>query len=162
MSESTVPLDLAGGTLPINFDEVPDVVKPIPSGIYDWQISRPQNGFIQENKDKNGYNLVLDCKIVGPPGTPDDVMGREKTRWISVKMQTEIKRLCLSAGVPVQGQKQLPVELLNGKIFKASMRANTYKDKQNVVRESTDWDKIFIPADPEYATGAPTMAPATA
>ena len=81
--------------LNINFDDVADEIKPIEAGTYQAVIKDVPE--IKPNKSGDGSSIwVLHEIIEEGPECGNSIMG-----FISLKQQTRIKRLALSAGVAV-------------------------------------------------------------
>ena len=130
----------------VNFDTVPDKDIPVRSGIYDFQILKAE---VRENKNKDGLNLVIDAKIT----SDGQYKGRSRTMYLSTKMETQMKRLCLSAGVPV-GATGFNTDDLVGKIFKAAVQSTTYKNDAGMQKEGWDISDYLIPGDEGFPKAA--------
>jgi hypothetical protein len=118
--------------LSINFDDVPDEILPVPAGVYECEIYEVPT--LEENRKKDGVNLVVKMKIVNE----GDSNGRVLTDFIPVKsMQTKIKNLGSSAGITM-GSSGLHLPDLLGKVVRCVVKNRTYKNDEGEVVETAN------------------------
>lgn len=109
------------GMLNINFEEVPNEILPVPAGIYQLLILTAPT--IEPTVKGIGQKIVVDMQIADE----GENLGRRISDHISVKMTTKIKRLALSAGIPV-GAEGLDLTMLEGQTVTAKVVTRTYVD----------------------------------
>jgi hypothetical protein len=138
-----------------DFSAVPDVVLPITPGIYDFQVIEVTTKQ-PKNPETKGTNVIV--KLVVHSDGPNK--GRFITDYIFVSRDPNqsveernrglvpLKRLALAAGIPLTNNG-LNVMDIQGKIVKAQVNPNVYKDASGVTKESTNIGKYFIPGDAE-------------
>lgn len=148
-----------------DFNAVPDVVKPIGSGIYDMLVTSVST---QPPKKSTtlGTTIVLKLQIQndGP------YKGRQITDYLFVSADpkqtkeererglTNIKRAALSAGI-TPGLNGLNVAELQGRTVKAAVSNGTMKDESTgVIKETSNVSKYFIPGDAEMSQPQPVGA----
>lgn len=146
-----------------DFSQVPDVVKPVPSGIYDLQVDSVERKEPKAKVDGTralGYNIVVSHSVVNNPNHN----GRKITNYIFISTDpsltveernrnlTPILRFAKAAGIPVTPQGLNPLEA-QGKITKAQVTEGTYTDASSgQVKSSSNVTKYFIPGDAELGT----------
>lgn len=109
--------------LNVNFDEVPNEVQPVDPGTYTAAVEEAN---LEETKDGKGMKVVVKMKIKAE-NNPND--GRLVFDHISTKMQTQLKRLALSAGLNPGGDGYDTDDLI-GKIVKIRVKNAPYKDEK--------------------------------
>lgn len=123
--------------LNINFDSVPDHYVPIPTGVYDAEITKIPE--IAPTASGDGTKVVVELKIT----TDGDQKDREITDHISMKMKTTLKNLFQSAGVPAGAQGADLADLLN-KIVKVKISVDSYVDKVSKETKETNRVKEYL------------------
>jgi hypothetical protein len=147
--------------LNIDLSQAPDVQPIISPGIKRMLIKEPP----VLKPAKSGTGSVLNVELyVQQDGTEDH--GRRAMDWISTTMETRIKRLALSAGIPreeVEDKNGFDTDKLAGRVVLAVIGTRTYKDPStNIDREVNSVQDYLIPGDQGYdSTPAETPAPAT-
>lgn len=145
-----------------NFDQVPDVVKPIGSGIYDMLVTSVSS---QPPKKATTLGTTIVVKLQVQNDGP--YKGRQITDYLFVSADpkqtkedrerslTNIKRLALSAGIS-PGVNGLNLADIQGKVVKAAVSNGTMKDDATgVVKETSNVSKYFIPGDAEMSQPQP-------
>lgn len=148
-----------------NFNEVPDKILPIPSGVYDLLCEKVEVKAPNPRTDGKptaiGNNVVLTWTV----SSEGPNKGRKITDYIFIsgdpKLTADerarnlvgIKRVAMSSGVPI-GPNGLNVSEIQGKVAKAQIVTSTVPDNRNpgMVREQSNISKYFIPSDPEMQT----------
>ena len=139
--------------LNINFEDVPDAFVPLKPGVWELLISEVPT--VEPTKDGTSTKVVVTMKVADSPMNQTEerkeFIGRKVTDHISVKMETKLKRLCLSAGLaPGDG---IDTEELLDQIVTVRIRTETYKTEdvdengEPVVRETTRVADYLIPTD---------------
>ncbi len=111
--------------LEIDFSEVPTEIALIPPGIYELEITEIPT--LEPTKDQTSHNLIVKMKLINQ----DDPKLENRSIWdfISVKMESKLKRLCLSAGLKV-GKEGVDLEDLFGKTLKAEIYTNVWNEQK--------------------------------
>ena len=109
-----------------NFADTPEKMLPIPPGMYEFQVTEAS---VEENKKKDGMNLVLKLKVVNDCPSKD----RPMTDYVSLKGVEEsqsmaaikVKQIATAAGVDTA--EGLDTDALVGKIVRATVINRTIK-----------------------------------
>jgi hypothetical protein len=148
-----------------NFNEVPDKVLAIPTGIYDLLCEKIEVKAPNPRTDGKptaiGNNVVFSWTVAqeGPN------KGRKITDYIFISADPKltaderarnlvgIKRVAMSAGIPV-GPNGLNVMEIQGKVVKAQITTSVGPSYRNpaIQVEQSNISKYFIPGDPEMST----------
>jgi len=141
--------------LQASFKDVSDKFVDVGAGIYTLRIlgvtrEASKNPEVLA-KDPGATNLIVEHEVVDS----GDWQGRKKTRHISLKMLTEIKRLAMSCGITkekIEKDGLDPESELPGKTCRAEIRPNVYQDKATgAMRENSQIANYLIPGDPQYS-----------
>lgn len=109
--------------------EVPLVEPAISPGDYNLLVT---DVAVEENKKKNGFNLVLNLKVLSAGGTGNEDIpdkGRTIRNWTPVSQVTAIKRIFISAGQGhlIDGSDLDPANLKD-KILRATVKQHAYTE----------------------------------
>jgi hypothetical protein len=120
----------------INFDEVENEFKPIEPGVYEAVIEETPE--VKQNKTNEGQSVHIITKITSEgPQNGKTIMG-----FISLKQQTALKRLALSAGL-TPGAEGLDLNDLTGATVTIKVTHRTRKDpltgEETVQANIADW-----------------------
>lgn len=129
----------------MDFTDVPDKHMPLGAGIYNAEIlgedednEGPHIYFKEETPQKKSIRMRL--KVVDE----GENEGRMVTAFVALKNKVAVKRLVMSAGLPVD-QGGVDLEELPGKIVKIKVTNSTYTDEasgEERIRANVD---DFIP-----------------
>ena len=116
--------------LDIPFGDVPDVVVPVAPGKYHCTITKVPE--VQPTKKGDGTKLVVEMRV----NDDGEFHGRMLFDNISMKMQTRIKRLCLSAGV--RPEAGFSTEDLLDQDVEVLVKSRSYTDPDGETVETTN------------------------
>lgn len=132
--------------LNVNFDDVPDKVMPIGPGLYDLEVvDTPTLEAVSKGPNAGKMMVVAKLRVTNEGEFQNRTLIHNMCVWTELG-QIDIKRFCLSAGVPVGSQGVDLVEL-TGVTIKAQIVTRTYKDDQGADQETHSVKKILIPGD---------------
>jgi hypothetical protein len=124
--------------LNINFEDVPDEILPITPGTHVFEVTEVP--VIEPTKDGLSQKLVVKMKIVDGPDA-----GRAITDYISVKMQTRMKRFFLALGLQV-GAEGIDTNDALGRTGKLVSKTEAYTNPQTgETRESAKVVDYILP-----------------
>ena len=109
----------------VNFDDVPDEVKPLAAGIYTFRVISAVIEPTKKDETKEKVVLGLEVDMEG-----SEYHGRKHFEHIgfsSDRGRTTLKQIMMAAGVPT-GPNGLDVDDLIGQTLQARIKARTYKD----------------------------------
>ena len=123
-----------------DFTQVPDVVVPIPGGTYTARIiNAPQP---EPTKDGLKQKIVLEMQIDMPENP--EVHGKKLKDHIGLAAQTKIKRIFLSAGLPISTEG-LNTDDLFDQIVTIRVKPRAYKDQETgETRQASGVDDYII------------------
>lgn len=127
-----------------SWDNVPDVIVPIPTGVYTLKVEEAELG---PTKDGKSERVAMVMAVDEP-----DSEHHERKVWdfISIKMLTKLKRLAKSAGKNPE-QDGIDTDELVGCHVKARVLNKTYVDEDSgETKESNDVQDYLIPGDDGY------------
>lgn len=141
--------------LQANFSQVDDKFIDLPAKIYTLRVIGVKREASKNPdvlaKDPGATNLIVDHEVIEDA----DYQGRKKSRHISLKMLTEIKRLAMSCGITkdkIEKEGLDPEAELPGKTCRAEVRPNVYQDsKTGAMRENSQIANYLIPGDQGYS-----------
>tara|TARA_Y100000310_G_scaffold328755_1_gene397400 strand:- start:529 stop:903 length:375 start_codon:yes stop_codon:yes gene_type:complete len=108
--------------LAVNFDDVPDVVLPVPGGEYELEIfEAPQ---LMENANKTGMKVVFGFRVINN----EEHNNRKLYDHVSVKMETRLKRIAKSAGLS-PGSDGIELDDLNMCVVRALVIEVPYEER---------------------------------
>jgi hypothetical protein len=148
--------------------KAPDQMQSIPSAIYKFRIVEVAEKSPKQKPDgtvADGMNIVLSLEIIDH----EEQAGRKKDLYVFIPRvakrddaYTQIKRIFLSAGIPVTGSGMNTNDLL-GKVITAEVREEIYENPVTKMKsKSANIATIFIPSDNVQASSnaATPAAPA--
>ena len=123
-----------GIVIDVNLDDVPFEMPPIPTGDYDLRTEEEPT--YEENKNKNGHNIVVTWKIVNHP---DPLLnGMTVKDWLAVSTlmgRIRLKTVLRAAGLNPD-QKQVSTADLHGITVRATIKEESVLDKATGIRSS--------------------------
>lgn len=117
----------------VNFDEVPDFVPPISTGIYTFRIVSANVEEVRNKPDREKVVLELEVDMDG-----NEFHGRKQFEHIGISHErgrTTIKQVCMAVGLVV-GAGGLDTDELIGRTLQARIKQGTYTDSSGEVREN--------------------------
>lgn len=112
----------------VNFDETPDEILPLTSGVYTFVVKDCKQEFVEGKNGKEGADVVTAVLQVDDEASPNH--GRQHWERFYLNNQfgpVMLKKFAKSAGVSV-GKDGVDCEDFIGKHVKARMQEGTYKD----------------------------------
>jgi len=125
----------------INFDDVPDQFQQLPGGVYTCTVEKVEQ---QPTKDGTGQKVVVELKV-----SEGEFAGRPIFDHIGISKgkPTQLKRLCMAAGVQV-GSSGLDLTDLLGKTVQVRTKVATYTDKESgEIKETSRLGDYLVPGE---------------
>jgi len=126
--------------LDLPFDEIPDEVQPISPGIYTLEITEVPE--VMPTKDGTGTKIVVQFAVADE----GQFKGRRIQDHISTKMQTQVKRLFLAAGIRPTSAGVDTEELL-GRQVRARLISRTYTNDMGEEVETVRIRDYLLPQE---------------
>lgn len=149
-----------GFLIQADLTQTPDVRLKIPAAIYEARIDKVEVKDPRTKPDGTvtpGKNVVIEMTIVNH----EEQAGREITHYVFIPADlkrkdalTGIKRVFLSAGIPISPQG-MDTDHLVGRTILIRVDNGTFKDERSgVVKETYNVGEIYIPSDNAKPGGA--------
>ncbi len=132
-----------------NFDDIADEVKPIPAGIYTFEIISAD--IEPTKKDPNKEKVVLKLQV-----TDGEQQGRQQFEHIGVSNDrglTTLKQVAMASGLAV-GAAGLDTTDLVGRTLQARIKARTYQDPESGETKEASGISAYLWRQEEIAAAA--------